>query len=439
MERFDELYYVKPYVREFRAEVTGCRELEAKGADPQDGPRWAIELSQTAFYPEGGGQPGDRGSLKVLSGAEDRQNLSEAMPGAMFACGLGNMEAYVLDTQKEGDVVLHICDNPLPEGLIVEGVLDWQYRKDHMEAHSGEHIVSGLIHQRFGLENIGFHMGDPFVTIDFSGPMTWDQVKEIETLANQVIRSDIEFEERLYDGSELADVEFRSKKELEGIVRIVTVPGADVCACCGTHVVRTGEVGLIKIASLLNRKKGARLEMLAGRKAIEYWQRELDHVTGVCQLLSLQPHELLEGVTRLNAEKDAYRYKLHGAVMKLLEKEAESVIARRKAKAALESADDAEDRLLVHFVDDADMEELRFFCNKVMDSGLFDTCAALSVDSPDKTNYVIMSHTRDLKPMAKPLNAELNGRGGGSKNMIQGSYGAPSEVIEAALEEVFQQ
>lgn len=427
MEKFDELYYVKPYVQAFKAEVIDCREHK-------DG-RWAIELSQTAFYPEGGGQPGDRGSLKVLSGAEDRQNLSEAMPGAMFACGLGNMEAHVLDTQKDGDAVLHICDNPLPEGLIVEGVLDWQLRKDHMEAHSGEHIVSGLIHSRFGLENIGFHMGDPFVTIDFSGPMSWDQVKEIEALANEVIRSDVAFKEELFEGNQLADVEFRSKKELEGIVRIVTVPGADVCACCGTHVERTGEVGLIKIASLLNRKKGARLEMLAGRKAIEYWQRELDQVTGVCQLLSLQPHELLEGVTRLNAEKDAYRYKLHGAVMKLLEKEAESVIAGRKAETAPEGADAAKSPLLIHFVEDAGMEELRFFCNKIMDSELFETCAALSAESAEKTNYVIMSRALDLKPMAKLLNAELNGRGGGSKDMIQGSFGASKEQIEKVLAE----
>ncbi len=422
MENFDELYYRKPYIKSFDAAVVSCEPAEGKAGGGSQ--LWAVELDQTAFYPEGGGQPGDQGILKVIQEEADGGNLPQAMPGAVFACGRQNIAVHVSDTRKKGDRILHYCDNPLPVGLKIRGELDWQLRSDRMQAHSGEHIVSGIIHQKFGFENVGFHMGEEFTTIDFSGPLTWEQVEEIERLANEAVRADIPFTETFPAPEELDSMDFRSKKELSGTVRIVSVPGYDVCACCGTHVMRSGEVGMIKIASLVNRKKGARLEMLAGRRALLYWQRELDQVTGVCQLLSLQPHELLEGVKKLEAERNALRYKLHGMVQKALEKEADSIIA-----------EEPESPLLIRFAEGANMDDLRGFCNRLMDSGKYGTCAALSVETEEKTNYIIMSRTLDLKPLAKPLNQALNGRGGGSRDMIQGSYGASSEEIVRVLEE----
>ena len=193
----NKLYYDSAYIKEFEAQVLSCQEGK-KG--------WEITLSATAFYPEGGGQPADTGLL-------------------------GNVR--VTDVHEKDGQVVHYTDGPLPVGEMVRGVIDWDRRFQHMQEHSGEHLVSGLIHQRFGYDNVGFHMGTDEVTIDFNGVLEWGDLMAIEEKANGMIWENLEISAVYPEKDELDAMEYRSKKELTGAVRIVSIPGGDVCACCG--------------------------------------------------------------------------------------------------------------------------------------------------------------------------------------------------------------
>ena len=209
----EKLYYNDAFMKNFTAQVLSCE----KGKDG-----WEVVLDRTAFYPEGGGQPGDQG---VLGGVA------------------------VADThEKEGEVV-HLCAGPLTVGETVTGEIDFARRFDFMQQHSGEHIVSGILCARHHCDNVGFHIGRDLVTIDFNAALTAEDVAEIEALANQYIWEDHPVEAGWPDSEALAALPYRSKKALEGPVRIVTWPGADCCACCRTHVRRSGQAGLVKLLS----------------------------------------------------------------------------------------------------------------------------------------------------------------------------------------------
>ena len=191
----EKLYDQDAFLREFDAVVTECYE----GKDGS----CLVTLDRTAFYPEGGGQPADHG---VLGGAA------------------------VLDVQEREGRVLHTCDRPLPVGRTVRGVIDWGRRFDHMQQHSGEHIVSGMLCAAFSCDNVGFHMGADTVIIDYNAPMTWEQVLEVEDRANRYIWENHLFRAYYPTPEELAVLPYRSKKAIEGPVRITEFPGADRCA-----------------------------------------------------------------------------------------------------------------------------------------------------------------------------------------------------------------
>ena len=212
-----KLYYQDPYLREFPAEVLSC---EASGEV------WKVVLDQTAFYPEGGGQPADRGVLKAAG-----------------------REIPVTDVHEKDGRVVHTCAAPLEAGAVVTGLLDWNRRFDHMQQHSGEHIISGILCRLYHCDNVGFHLGAESVTIDYNAEISWEQALEAERLANEAVWADRETEIFYPSPEELAALEYRSKKELTGQVRIVEFPEADRCACCGTHVERAGQAGLVKVLS----------------------------------------------------------------------------------------------------------------------------------------------------------------------------------------------
>ena len=230
----EKLYYADPFLTEFDARVLAC-EAEKGG--------YAVVLDRTAFYPEGGGQPYDTG---VLGGAE------------------------VSEVHEKAGVVTHKCAAPLPVGAAVHGKIDRARRFDHMQQHSGEHICSGLICARYGCDNVGFHMGAESVTIDFNADIPWEELLELEAAANRYIYEDHAIDIQLHRGAELDAIDYRSKKPLEGDVRIVTFPGADCCACCGTHVMRSGQVGIVKFLSVQKFREGVRIELLCGGRAYRY-------------------------------------------------------------------------------------------------------------------------------------------------------------------------
>ena len=259
----EKLYYKDPFLQQFTAAVLDCR---------PSGKTFAVTLDRTAFYPEGGGQPADQG---VLGGVP------------------------VLDVHERDGLLIHTCDGALEPGKTVSGTLDWTRRFDHMQQHSGEHILSGLICATHGYDNVGFHMGADAVTIDFNGPLSDGEVLELERMANDYIYQDHAIQISFPTPEELAALEYRSKKELTGSVRIVAFPGADCCACCGTHVRSSGQVGLVKILSWQKFREGIRLEILCGRRAFQFLSGAYGQNRAVGQALSVKGQDTAAAVDRL--------------------------------------------------------------------------------------------------------------------------------------------
>ena len=256
------LYDENSYIREFDARVLSCE--EGKNG-------YEVVLDESAFFPEGGGQPADQGFLE---------------------------DALVTDVRDKKDYVLHICSQSLEPGSLVHGRIDWERRFLHMQQHSGEHIFSGIVHRLHGYDNIGFHMGKDFVTVDFSGLLTEEEIAEAERQANTVVLANERILAEYPCARELETLEYRSKKEIDGAVRIVTVPGADVCACCGTHVKRTGEIGPIKVTSSEHYKTGIRLTLEIGWRALEDYEKKHRNVKAISALLSVKPEETAAAVQK---------------------------------------------------------------------------------------------------------------------------------------------
>ncbi len=381
----NKLYYDSAYIKEFEAQVLSCQEGK-KG--------WEIILSATAFYPEGGGQPADTGLL-------------------------GNVR--VTDVHEKDGQVVHYTDGPLPVGEMVRGVIDWDRRFQHMQEHSGEHLVSGLIHQRFGYDNVGFHMGTDEVTIDFNGVLEWGDLMAIEEKANGMIWENLEISAVYPEKDELDAMEYRSKKELTGAVRIVSIPGGDVCACCGTHVERTGEIGLVKFLSMIHYKGGVRISLLCGKRAVEDYERKRDQVQKISVLLSARPGEISRAVEKLKDEEAKLQEKLVAAYDKLIASEVRDI---------KEGDGDI-------FILEPDFEaiQLRHLVNRLLEEKKGRTVLALGGAAEGSFLYVLGSRDGDMRRLSRELNGLLNGRGGGSAQMAQGTFFATKDQLQAILKE----
>ena len=371
--------------KEFEAQVLSCQEGK-KG--------WEITLSATAFYPEGGGQPADTGLL-------------------------GNVR--VTDVHEKDGQVVHYTDGPLPVGEMVRGVIDWDRRFQHMQEHSGEHLVSGLIHQRFGYDNVGFHMGTDEVTIDFNGVLEWGDLMAIEEKANGMIWENLEISAVYPEKDELDAMEYRSKKELTGAVRIVSIPGGDVCACCGTHVERTGEIGLVKFLSMIHYKGGVRISLLCGKRAVEDYERKRDQVQKISVLLSARPGEISRAVEKLKDEEAKLQEKLVAAYDKLIASEVRDI---------KEGDGDI-------FILEPDFEaiQLRHLVNRLLEEKKGRTVLALGGAAEGSFLYVLGSRDGDMRRLSRELNGLLNGRGGGSAQMAQGTFFATKDQLQAIFKE----
>ena len=381
----NKLYYDSAYIKEFEAQVLSCQEGK-KG--------WEITLSATAFYPEGGGQPADTGIL-------------------------GNVR--VTDVHEKDGQVVHYTDGPLPVGEMVRGVIDWDRRFQHMQEHSGEHLVSGLIHQRFGYDNVGFHMGTDEVTINFNGVLEWEDLMAIEEKANGMIWENLEISAVYPEKDELDAMEYRSKKELTGAVRIVSIPGGDVCACCGTHVERTGEIGLVKFLSMIHYKGGVRISLLCGKRAVEDYERKRDQVQKISVLLSARPGEIARAVEKLKEDEAKLQEKLVAAYDKLIASEVRDI---------KEGDGDI-------FILEPDFEaiQLRHLVNRLLEEKKGRTVLALGGAAEGSFLYVLGSRDGDMRQLSRELNGLLNGRGGGSAQMAQGTFFATKDQLQAILKE----
>jgi len=375
----NQLYYQEPYLREFDAVVLRCE--EAKGF-------WNVVLDQTAFYPEGGGQPCDLGHLNRVK---------------------------VIDVREKNGEVLHRCESPLPVGEPVHGVIDWERRFDLMQQHSGEHLVSGLVHSRYGYDNVGFHMGQDMITIDFNGLIDEEGLREIEQKANEAVWRDLETNIFYPDRETLASLPYRSKQELPGQVRLVRFPGVDLCACCGTHVARTGEIGLIRLFSCVRFREGVRIEMLCGKRCLTYLSRIQEQNHQVSMQLSAKPLETGEAVRRMAQELENAKARIAAMEDDLFRRKAEQLAGHR-------------DVLL--FEEAMAPDSVRKLCDKLL-SVCEGRCAVFAGSDEAGYKYAIGENGGDLRPLVKAMNAALSGRGGGKPNFVQGSCAADCASIEA--------
>ena len=377
-----KLYETDPYVQTFTATVLVCTPA---------GEQFAVQLDRTAFYPEGGGQPCDTGALGT---------------------------ALVTDVQGHGGVITHTVSAALPVGQTVEGRIDWARRRDHMEQHTGEHILSGTLHRLFGAENVGFHIGSPAVRMDMSVPLTAGQLAEAEAQANAVIRADAPVRCWYPAPEDLAKLTYRSKKEIEGQVRIVTIPGADVCACCGTHTRTTGQVGQIKILASENYKGGVRLSVVCGARALAAAQAMRARQAEIGALLSAKADQTAVAVHRIYDEYTALKFTHFGLCGQLFDALAQLTAPDADAIRTLPGLDpDGLHRLAVRLTEAT--------------TGL---CAALT-PTEKGTGYCLARRDGDVRALTKALNAALNGRGGGKPGICQGSCAATPEQVERFLKE----
>ena len=375
----EKLYEQDAFLTQFEGKVLSC-EKGKKGFD--------IVLDRTAFYPEGGGQPWDTGTLG---------------------------DVKVLEVHSRDGEIVHTCDRPLESGSTVTGSIDWDRRFDLMQQHSGEHIVSGLAHALWGCENVGFHMGAEVITIDLSLPLDQDQLTQLETEANRYIYLDVPVDIAYPSREELEHIPYRSKKELTGQVRIVTFPGADCCACCGTHVRSAGQVGLVKLLTMQKFREGVRIELVCGGRALRYLSRVLEQNARVSHLLSAKVFETGAAAERLLRENEALKSRLTS-----LEEGRFAALAGQYAGAGD----------VVLFEDGLSSDSLRRLCDAVLHS-CGGRCACFSGEDGAGYKYAVGQAGGDLRDFVKELNRALSGRGGGKPDFVQGGVQATRREIEA--------
>ena len=378
----EKLFYEDSHLITFTASVLSCQ---------KEKDYYKVVLNRTAFFPEGGGQTADTGMLD---------------------------EVNVLDAHEKEGIIYHITDGPLEEGKTVEGKINWEERFSKMQQHSGEHIVSGLIHAKYGYNNVGFHLGKEIVTMDFNGPLTKEQLSEIEYKANGAVAKNLDIQVSYPSKEELENLPYRSKIEIEGQVRIVTIEGYDICACCAPHVYKTGEIGLIKLTNVQNYKGGVRVTMMCGFRALADYNEKETSVKNISMELSAPENGIYEAVQQLKEEKTVLKSKIAELQKQLISAKVDKI--------------EKGQNLVCMFEHDLDGNGPRELVNMILEKET--KIGAVFAGNDEKGyRYVIGSRTEDVRPVAKRINEEFHGRGGGKPEMVQGSLEGCSEKIYTFL------
>ena len=378
----EKLFYTDSHLQEFTAEVVSCR--------PCDNGYEAV-LSRTAFFPEGGGQAADTG---VIDGIR------------------------VYDVQEKGEQIFHYLEGELEEGKTVTGQIDWDKRFSRMQQHSGEHIVSGIVHARFGYDNVGFHLNDELCTLDLSGPLTKEELREVENAANEAVFANVPVQISYPSKEKLKTLDYRSKIEIDGQVRIVTIPGYDVCACCAPHVRRTGEIGSLKVMNAQSYKGGVRVSILCGFRALDAFRQKADIITELMAEFSTSQDAILDNVKKLKGANQTMKNQLAAAKQELMEYKVSAI------------PEDSENAIL--FEADLETPVVRGVVNGLVEK--FAGISAVFVGNDENGyQFIVGSKNKDCRQIAATLREKLSARGGGSDKMIQGSVAATQLQIEELL------
>jgi len=401
MKKIVEIYYESAYIKEFDASVLSC---EAR----KDG-NYDVILDRTAFFPEQGGQGSDVGVILDENGVKHEVNHVSIKNESEDVGGFTT-------------VIRHVVDKPLNKGDKVHGVIDWDYRFSNMQQHTGEHIFSGVVSSEYGYDNVGFHLSDSEVTMDYNGILTEENIRDIEFRVNRAIWENVPVICEFPDEQTLKSLDYRSKKELSGDVRIVTVKGYDVCACCAPHVERTGEIGILKVIGLQNYKGGVRVNFLCGRRALEYmtfWQQIVDELS---RSFTTSSDNIISSVNKLSSENAGLKAELSCAKDSLIEYELKEIPSEKEN---------------VILVKDAatDGNSMRKIVNCLVQS--HDGICGVFAGSDEKGYKFVFSsgkNKKDLNEVMKVLRESFLAKGGGNALMIQGSL--PGTKITDVIEKI---
>lgn len=380
-----KLYETNGHINKFKAIVTAC--------DKTSDGYYDIILDKTAFFPEGGGQSSDEGFID-------------------------NNIVLKLRNNDNADNVIHTISSPLEIGKEVYCEINYEKRFSDMQNHTAEHIVSGLINTLYGYDNIGFHMGENEITMDFNGLFTPEQLAEIELKANKVVYDNLPISISFINPSEANNVFFRSKKEINSTIRLVKIGDVDVCACCAPHVLNTGEIGIIKLLSIQKYKGGSRISMLAGERAYLELKKHFDNVKNISASLSSHMDKIVNNFTILQNEINDLK--------------ALNAITNEKYFSLLSEKYNSNDKVILIFEENLDFNSLRKLVNILMTKtdGL---CCAFSYSKDKPYSFVIGSKTLDITLLQKELKTNLNASCGGRKEMIQGSVNATENELKKLI------
>ena len=373
----EKLYDLNSNLKEFSAVV-----LQSY----QEGDTILTVLDKTAFFPEAGGQPSDRGFIE---------------------------NAKVLDVRIENDVIYHITDKLLNKGDKVNCKIDWLRRFDFMQQHSGEHIISGVAHTLYGCENVGFHLSEDIVTLDFDIPLKADQLEIIEQKANEVVFSNAEFKAYYPDKTALATLNYRSKKELVGDIRIVEIENTDMCACCAPHVKSAGQIGIIKLLSAESLRGGVRIEIKCGSRAIKDYRQKHISVQKISSLLCVKAEEVASAVAKNLDEIKNLKYALSGYKRSIIEKK----VAELKYSGSVSAT----------FEEGLEIKDLQYFADRLFNT--YGGTRGVFSGSENGFNFCICGDST-LDDFFNKFKEKFAVRGGGRNGMVQGSTVAEKEEIE---------
>lgn len=394
----------------FSGTVVACNYNEKKKL-------YEVELDQTAFFPEEGGQMPDWG---VLGG----QTVMDVK--------------LVKDKETHDETIIHLLEEPVQVGDWLIGEVDWAHRFDQMQQHSGEHLISGLCCSTFKCNNVGFHLGPAETTLDFDTVITTEQMADIERRANQAVYENFEVLILYPSKEELKDMEYRSKIDIPGQVRIVEFPGYDRCACCAPHVARTGEIGMIKIVNVQKHRGGVRVNILCGERARADYDRKFKSVSEIAQKLSAKQDQVTDAFDRIMAAQEELKQKLITFQAAYLDAQiaalgepsypdhngecSDAGHDENEANAGLKNA------LLI--LDGIDNIAQRNAVNSMAEK--YTGFSGILNGNPDKGYFfIISSNQEDCRALAGRMRQTFGAKGGGSKEMIQGQISAdPYEFKE---------
>jgi len=390
------IYYDDAYVKEFDARVMHCEVLPPDVNSGITAQVWGLVLDRTAFYPTSGGQPNDLGKIG---------------------------DANVLDVRDDGDEIIHFVDHR-PASPDVLGCVNWPRRFDHMQQHSGQHLLSAMFQERYGRTTVSFHLGADFCTIDLRGPEPSDEILEgAERAANKIIFEDRSLTVRYGTAEDLAELGVRKEVDRPGILRAIEIEGADLQPCGGTHVKSTGQIGTLLVRRCTKMRQDWRVEFVCGGRAERAARQDFLRLRAAADKLSCAPEELVAAVERVISERDANFKRVRALLQRLAEVEA--------AEAVREAAPRSDGLCVVHRVfEDVEPEFLGHFATHVAK-----TEKSIALLARLGCGHVLFAQhptaAKDMNALLKEVLAKMGGKGGGTRDFARGRLDDATQAEKA--------